>query len=339
MSLCETFVSDINYREHGLSNAAQLREGLIRGESVAGVVFAQTSTDRIDLVERLPIGTMRRDDFEITHVARKRPGHGMTDIGAKSGSYVACVHLEHFAGCNIWRDGQREDIEPLEIGMMHINDMRHAWRADIQDPFDVVNFRIPQTALDEVTSEEGNQGIFELRCRISAAHIDSVMMNFALALLPALGKSDQTNRLFVDHTALALTVHLANTYGISRPRTLNCRGGLAPWQEKRAKEMLRAKLAGDIGIKELASSCRLSPGYFSRAFKQSVGCAPHQWLVHQRVELAKHLILNTDEPLCQIALAAGFVDQSHFTRVFSQRVRVSPAAWRRDNLLKTPAMH
>jgi AraC family transcriptional regulator len=57
------------------------------------------------------------------------------------------------------------------------------------------------------------------------------------------------------------------------------------------------------------------------------------------VELAKHLILNTDEPLCQIALAAGFVDQSHFTRVFSQRVRVSPAAWRRDNLLKTPAMH
>jgi transcriptional regulator GlxA family with amidase domain len=61
--------------------------------------------------------------------------------------------------------------------------------------------------------------------------------------------------------------------------------------------------------------------------------------VHQRVELAKHLILNTDEPLCQIALAAGFVDQSHFTRVFSQRVRVSPAAWRRDNLLKTPAMH
>jgi AraC family transcriptional regulator len=338
MSVCEAFVSDIDYRGHYLPNATQLLEGRSRGEPVAGVVFAQTSTDRVDLLERLPVGRMRRDDFAITRIVRKRPGHGLTDIGAKSESYVACVHLEQFAGCDVWRDGQREGTDPLGIGVMHINDMRHSWRADIQNPFDVVNFCIPQSTLDEVTSEDGNSRISELRCPISAARVDTVMTNLALALLPALGKSDQTNRLFVDHTARAITVHLANTYGICRFRTHCCRGGLAPWQEKRAKEMLRAKLAGDISLKELASSCRLSAGYFSRAFKQSVGCAPYQWLVHQRVELAKHLILNTDEPLCQIALTTGFVDQSHFTRVFSQRVKASPAAWRRDHLRQTPAM-
>ena len=336
MSICEA-VSDINYREHPLPNAPQPLDGLSRGEPVAGVVFAQTSTDRVDLVERLPVGRMRRDNFAITHIARTRPGHGMTDIGAKSDSYVACVHLEQFAGCDIWRDGRREGTGPLEVGMMHITDMRHSWRADIQSPFDVVNFCIPQSALDEATAENGTPRISELRCPIGTASVDAVMTNFALALLPALGKSDQMNGLFVDHTARAVTLHLANTYGISRFRTHFCHGGLAPWQEKRAKEMLRAKLAGDISINELASSCRLSPGHFSRAFKQSVGCAPHQWLVHQRVELAKHLILNTDEPLCQIALATGFVDQSHFTRVFSQRIKASPAAWRRDQVRQTPA--
>jgi len=52
-------------------------------------------------------------------------------------------------------------------------------------------------------------------------------------------------------------------------------------------------------------------------------------LVTQRIERAKQLLLNTNQSLCEIALAAGFADQSHFTRVFSQRIKASPAAWRR----------
>lgn len=108
------------------------------------------------------------------------------------------------------------------------------------------------------------------------------------------------------------------------------RGGLAPWQEKCVKERLRANLCENVSTVELASACGLSAGHFSRAFKQTVGLTPHQWLIHQRLELAKQLILSTNNSLSEIALAAGFVDQSHFTRVFSQRVRTSPAAWRRD---------
>jgi AraC-like DNA-binding protein len=107
------------------------------------------------------------------------------------------------------------------------------------------------------------------------------------------------------------------------------RGGLAPWQETRAKQLLRENLSGDISVKDLAGACGLSVGYFNRAFRQSVGCTPHRWLTHQRLELAKQLILNTGDPLCEIALAVGFVDQSHLTRVFSQHVKASPAAWRR----------
>jgi transcriptional regulator GlxA family with amidase domain len=57
---------------------------------------------------------------------------------------------------------------------------------------------------------------------------------------------------------------------------------------------------------------------------------PHQWLLRQRVNTAKQLMGVRDLPLSEIAISAGFANQSHFTRVFSQIVGASPAAWRRE---------
>ena len=330
MSLVETCIAN---RASGPSNITGRREPLgrpSRDHADMSVVFAQTSASRVDLLERLSVKTIPGADFAITHIMRKGAGHGMTDVAAKRESYVACVHLKKLESYDIWCNGEQETARALEAGAMHVNDMRYAWRADIRSPFEVVNFCVPQSAFDEITSEEGSAPISELHCPISLARADIVLKNFAQGLLPALAKSDQANRLFADHAARAVTAHLAKTYGAIRFRPKCGRGGLAPWQERRAKEMLRANLSGELGLPELASACRLSSGYFSRAFKQTVGCPPHQWLLHQRVERAKELILNTDEPLCEIALDTGFADQSHFTRVFSQRVKASPAAWRRD---------
>ena len=160
-------------------------------------------------------------------------------------------------------------------------------------------------------------------------HVDTVLKNFALALLPALASPHQANRLFADHTLRAVAAHLTRTYGSSQPRFLVGCGGLASWQERRAKELLLLNLSGEISLSELASACRVSTGHFSQAFKQTVGCAPHQWLLQKRVERAKQLMLNTRVPLTEIALLTGFADQSHLTRVFSRHVKASPAAWRR----------
>ena len=85
-------------------------------------------------------------------------------------------------------------------------------------------------------------------------------------------------------------------------------------------------------MQEIAAELGLSVSHFSRAFRTSVGLPPHQWLLRQRVEVAKQLMIVRGLTLAEIAISAGFANQSHFTRVFSTLVGVSPGVWRREAL-------
>jgi AraC family transcriptional regulator len=107
------------------------------------------------------------------------------------------------------------------------------------------------------------------------------------------------------------------------------RGGLAPWQMRRTAQVLNERLDSKVTLARLAAECGLSVAHFSRAFKQATGRPPHRWLVEQRVEHAKRLLVTSALPLAEIAAICGFADQSHFTRVFSRLVGSGPGAWRR----------
>jgi transcriptional regulator GlxA family with amidase domain len=107
------------------------------------------------------------------------------------------------------------------------------------------------------------------------------------------------------------------------------RGGLASWQVLRVEAQVEARLDAPIRISDLAARVRLSTGHFSRAFRSSFGIAPTAYVVARRLARARHLMRTTDQSLCQIALACGFCDQPHFTRIFRRHVGTSPNDWRR----------
>jgi AraC family transcriptional regulator len=62
-----------------------------------------------------------------------------------------------------------------------------------------------------------------------------------------------------------------------------------------------------------------------------MGLAPHQWLMRKRIERAQDLLLTRGLGLSDVAIACGFVDQSHFTRVFAKHNGFTPGQWRRTN--------
>ncbi len=135
-------------------------------------------------------------------------------------------------------------------------------------------------------------------------------------------------RLLTDDTGLAL-----DAAELDPPPA---RGGLAPWQERRAKELMSTHLARQIPLALVAGECRLSVSHFARSFKQCTGKPPHRWLLENRVERAKELLLDPEVSLAEVALDCGFSDQSHFTRVFSRTVGTSPGTWRRVRLNRRP---
>lgn len=112
------------------------------------------------------------------------------------------------------------------------------------------------------------------------------------------------------------------------PREAN-RGRLAPWQAKRVMRYIDDKLGEKIGVKDFAAITRLGRSHFARAFRATVGEAPHSYLIRRRIERAQQLILLTDKPLAEIALDCGLTDQPHLTRHFRRVVGMSPGAWRR----------
>jgi AraC-like DNA-binding protein len=103
------------------------------------------------------------------------------------------------------------------------------------------------------------------------------------------------------------------------------RGGLAPARASRVCEYIDLHLQENIALEALAEIAQLSVHHFARAFRQSLGIPPHNYIVQRRVEHAQQLIRNTDLPLSEIAIEAGFTDQSHLARHFRTITGVSPS--------------
>jgi len=228
-----------------------------------------------------------------------------------------------------WVDGRALGKRTLRDGVAAFFDLRRNPACYMLSPFHSLAFYLPRKALEEIADDTGASHIDDLTYEPATGVDDPILRNVGLSLLGAFERPGQVSSIFIDHATLGICAHIAHTYGGMRAKSLLARGGLAPWQERRAKEILSSNLAGNVGLKALAQECGLSVSHFSRAFRHSTGAPPHQWLLERRVDVAKPLLRDRQLPLSEVALACGFADQSHFTRIFTRFVGVSPGAWRR----------
>jgi len=165
----------------------------------------------------------------------------------------------------------------------------------------------------------------DLRARPLPAEASGLLEEVRLAM--------EANQPAGARTAAARLVALLNRQ--AEVGATMARGGLAAWQQRKIDRYVRAHLERPVQIEELAQLIPLSVSHFCRAFKETFGDPPHAYLIRLRLETAQQLMLATDDPISQIALASGFADQAHLSKQFRRVVGETPSAWRRRNLTET----
>ncbi|MFN7694873.1 MAG: helix-turn-helix domain-containing protein [Burkholderiales bacterium] len=108
------------------------------------------------------------------------------------------------------------------------------------------------------------------------------------------------------------------------------KGGITGRQRSIVTEYVDTHLTATIAVADLAACAGLSEAHFARAFKQTVGVAPHRFVIERRLERGKRMLADTEDSIAQIAADCGFADQAHFSRAFSQAFGVSPSALRKS---------
>jgi AraC-like DNA-binding protein len=273
--------------------------------------------------------SLQSAEIAVTEVRTDKPLGRLSDPIARQDAYALSLSLRDLPDTSYWEDGRQVAMNTFRAGDCLIHELWRNPQVVVDKPLHSLVFYLPRAALDALADDANVPRITELGYEPGIGVLDETVRNLGLSLLPALRAPEQVSRLFMDHLILAMAAHVAQTYGGMQPSSRPIQGGLAAWQEKRAKDMLAGDLTGATPLHDIACICGLSVSHFSRAFRRSTGLSPHAWLLLMRVEAAKAMLRQRGASLSTIALACGFADQSHFTRVFTQRVGLSPGAWRK----------
>jgi AraC family transcriptional regulator len=227
-------------------------------------------------------------------------------------------------------DGRTLPVRLAVPGQIRAYDYRHDWTCVLMDDFDQVNWHIPRAAFEAFAPDHPGDILAELRVPEAQSLEDPVALQLADLVEPAFRAPETLNTLFVDHLSWAAVAHFAKTYGAFRPARPKGGPRLTARQERLAKEMIAARLDGELRLADLAAACDLSISHFSRAFRATTGVPPYRWLLERRLDLAKTMLADRRLTIAEVAAAAGFFDQSHLSRAFTGHVGMTPTAWRRQ---------
>jgi AraC family transcriptional regulator len=136
-----------------------------------------------------------------------------------------------------------------------------------------------------------------------------------------------SGRLYGEAITLAFLAYLAGNYATYR-QPENCERKLSAAQMRGIVDYVRSNLTRDIAVTDLAGLVQISTSHFSRMFRSTFGVTPYQFVMRERVEEAKTMLVESKLSSSQIALTIGFSSQSHFVKVFRRFAGVSPKQYR-----------
>ena len=145
------------------------------------------------------------------------------------------------------------------------------------------------------------------------------------------GNGFHTGRIYGELLGLSLSEYLMQHYSDTQLLQPSRKGGLPKRRLDRVLEYIAANLSQSLTLTEIAAIAGMSAYHFARLFKTSTGLSPHQYVLAQRIERAKHLLLGGKSSVIDVALESGFNDQSYFSKMFRKATGVPPMRYRSNH--------
>jgi AraC-like DNA-binding protein len=262
---------------------------------------------------------------EVGYLPRSTATHERLLLKAAPGQFCVVVPLKVGAILNAWCEQCPEPLA-VERDVLHAFDLRYAW--SLQRDF-------PRGGLIIKAACEAMSGWWGTERPVTrgAARYDNAVLTIVSDLCQAVAELLSCRGLapesFVEHVVHAIlgNLRMGLCECAMHPRLSKDR--FAGWQEQRVRTYIASNLTNKIRLADVSRSCGMSSSHFSRLFKNTIGVTLHQWIIEQRISEARRLLRDTSTAIADIALATGFADQAHFSRVFSKTTRSTPMAWRR----------
>jgi AraC family transcriptional regulator len=201
----------------------------------------------------------------------------------------------------------------------------HVWNQDMEFSLLLLEpTHIAQIAYESIDVEQ-----FEIVPHFNTP--DRLIYQLSLALNSELELGESYSRLYVDHLIAALSIHLIRHYSEKQQLIRDYTDGLSKCKLQRVISYINENLTENLSLKEISSVVEMSPHYFTSLFKQSTGMSAYQYVIHCRMEQAKHLLRKRDLSIAEVSQQVGFQNQGHFTNAFRKYTSTTPKMYREAN--------
>jgi AraC family transcriptional regulator len=245
--------------------------------------------------------------------------------------HVLCIEVsDRPCSARKWMNGESE-AKPIVHGDVFIIPeyirYREQWDGDIE----FISLAILSNFVAQIADELVSSPTIEILPHFPKP--DPLIYQIGVALKCALETDGLASLLYAETMATALVAHLLRYYSAHRstyPRAIAhptagiSKSSLSKSTLKRVTDYIMDHLDQELSLTELAALAQMSRHHFARLFKQSVGVSPHQYVIQQRVNRAKQLLLHGELSVADVAYQVGFANQSHLSRHFKRIVGVSP---------------
>ncbi|WP_129666990.1 helix-turn-helix transcriptional regulator [Phytoactinopolyspora endophytica] len=219
--------------------------------------------------------------------------------------------------------GGRARYLAIPAGAVFATGLQEVRWAEVTEPTEALEI-YPDVDMLKAVADPAHTGMVEIET-VTAGH-DATMLGLAAVIrrthLDHDGDLDAMHASVLVHR---LIEHVADHYVRPRPRWTQRSGRLGRTLVDRIAEFVDHRLAEPLTLDDVAAQAHLSVYHFARAFKNTVGMAPHEYVTMRRMEAAKTLLISSRRSVPEVAYSVGYSNVGHFRRLLRRYTGFTPS--------------